>query len=77
MKYNEAVQHKKEALEKADESVLKSYHLIISPANTNESQKYIKAFLKDPEAFNDASCKEFCTDDEYEVVSFRKDEEEK
>lgn len=49
MEYSETVQHKKEALEKADESVLKSYHLIISPANTDESQQYIKALLKDPE----------------------------
>ncbi|MBT2619444.1 MULTISPECIES: hypothetical protein [Chryseobacterium] len=73
MKYNEAVQHKKEALKKADETVLKDYHIIITPANTDESQKHIKAFMDSPKTFSDESCKKFCSDDEYEVVSFRKD----
>ncbi|MDC8104010.1 MULTISPECIES: hypothetical protein [Chryseobacterium] len=74
MKYNEAVQHKKESLKKADETVLKDYHIIITPANTEESQKHIEAFLKAPDKFDDESCKKFCSDGEYQVVSFRKEE---
>lgn len=75
MKYNEAVQHKKESLKNADESVLKDYHIIITPAKTDESQKHIEAFTKNPEKFDDESCKKFCSNDDYEVVSFRKEEE--
>lgn len=74
MTYQEALQHKKESLERADESLLKLYHLVITPANTEESYKYIEDFTKDPESFDDASCKKYCTDDEYEVVSFKKEE---
>ncbi|MDR6516858.1 hypothetical protein [Chryseobacterium camelliae] len=76
MKYNEAVAHKKESVENAHESIIRDYHIIIVPANTDESQKYIDDFCKDPEAFDDASCKKYCTDDNYEVVSFRKEPEE-
>jgi len=76
MKYSEALKHKKESLEKADESVLKDYHIIITPSNTDESQKHIEAFTENPESFNDESCKKFCSNDDYEVVSFRKDENE-
>lgn len=46
MKYSEALQYKKEALEKADESVRQSYHIIITPADTAESAKYIEDFSK-------------------------------
>jgi len=74
MNYKEALQHKKESLEKADESLLKLYHIIITPANTDESYKYIEDFTKNPEDFDDESCKKYCTDDEYEVVSFKKEE---
>ncbi|WP_370899132.1 hypothetical protein [Chryseobacterium gossypii] len=74
MKYDEAVKHKKEALEKAHDSVLRNYHIIITPADTNESRKYIDAFSKNPEAFSDDSCKQFSSNDDYEVVSFRKEE---
>lgn len=75
MKYSEALAHKKEALKKADESVLKSYHIIIVPADTGESSKYIEDFSKKPDDFNDSSCKKYCSNDEYEVVSFNKEEE--
>ncbi|KFF25878.1 hypothetical protein [Chryseobacterium vrystaatense] len=75
MKYSEALEHKKEALKNADESVLKSYHIIITPADTSESAKYIEDFSKKPEDFNDNSCKKYSSNDEYEVVSFRKEEE--
>ncbi|SHF80419.1 hypothetical protein [Chryseobacterium vrystaatense] len=75
MKYSEALEHKKEALKNADESVLKSYHIIITPADTGESAKYIEDFSKKPEDFNDNSCKKYSSNDEYEVVSFRKEEE--
>ena len=74
MNYKEAVAHKKESLKKADESLLKLYHLVITPANTDESFKHIEDFSKNPSAFNDESCKEYCTDDQYEVVSFKKEE---
>ncbi|MEY8760252.1 hypothetical protein [Chryseobacterium tongliaoense] len=77
MNYKEAVKHKKEALKKADESVLKTHHLIITPADTEESLKHIEAFMKNPDEFDDTSCIEFCSNDEYEVVSFRKEEFEK
>ena len=72
MNYKEALKHKKEALETADESLLKLYHIVITPANTDESYKHIEDFSKDPEKFDDESCKKYCTDDEYEVVSFKK-----
>ncbi|WP_223607825.1 hypothetical protein [Chryseobacterium sp. OSA05B] len=75
MKYSEALTYKKEALQKADESVLKSYHIIIVPADTAESAKYIEAFSKNPDDFKDNSCKEYCSNDEYEVVSFNKENE--
>lgn len=75
MKYSEALEHKKEALKNADESVLKSYHIIITPADIGESAKYIEDFSKKPEDFNDNSCKKYSSNDEYEVVSFRKEEE--
>ena len=73
MNYQEAVKHKKEAVDKADESLLKLYHIVIAPANTDESFKYIEEFTKNPENFNDESCKKYCTDNEYEVVSFKKE----
>ncbi|KXH84341.1 hypothetical protein [Chryseobacterium kwangjuense] len=76
MKYNEALAYKKEALQKADESVLQEYHIIITPANTAESAKYIEEFSKNPDDFTDSSCKKYCSNDEYEVVSFRKEKED-
>lgn len=76
MNYQEALQHKKESLKNADESVLKLYHLIIAPADTEESKKYIDAFLKNPEDFNDESCKKYSSDGLFEVISFKKNEEE-
>ncbi len=74
MNYQEAVQYKKESIEKADESLLKLYHIIITPANTDESFKHIEDFTKNPESFDDESCKKYCTDGEYEVVSFKKED---
>lgn len=76
MNYQEALQHKKDSLKTADESVLKQYHLVIAPANTDESKSFIDDFLKDPEKFNDESCKKYSSDGLYEVVSFKKDGEE-
>jgi len=73
MKYEEALQHKEEALESADESVLKLYHIIIAPANTDESSQYIEAFLENPESFDDESCKRYSTDNDFQVVSFGKE----
>lgn len=73
MNYKDALKHKKESVENADESLLKLYHIVITPANTDESYKYIEDFSKDPEAFDDESCKKYCTDDEFEVVSFKKE----
>lgn len=76
MNYQEAEEHKKESLQNADESVLKLFHVVITPANTDESVKYIEDFLKSPESFTDESCKEYCSDGNYEVVSFKKEKEE-
>ncbi len=45
MKYSEALQYKKEALEKADESVRQSYHIIITPAAL-KVQNTLKIFQK-------------------------------
>ncbi|RKT01972.1 hypothetical protein [Chryseobacterium defluvii] len=75
MKYNEAVKHKKESLAKAHDSVVSNYHIIIVPADTDESAKYIEDFLKSPDTFKDESCKKYCSNDEYEVVSFKKEDE--
>lgn len=75
MNYTEALQHKKESLKNADETVLKQYHLIIAPANTEESTSFINDFLKNPEKFDDESCKKYSSDGLYEVVSFKKEEE--
>ncbi|GEM_PF-1207880 len=73
MNFNEAKEHKKESLKNADESVLNLFHVIITPANTDESAKFIEDFLKSPESFDDESCKKYCTDGNYEVVSFKKE----
>ncbi len=75
MKYSEALEYKKESVENAHESVRKGYHIIIAPADTDESSKYISDFLKDPDQFDDESCKKYCSNNEYEVVSFKKEEE--
>ncbi|MDP9959749.1 hypothetical protein [Chryseobacterium lathyri] len=76
MKYSEALEYKKEALKKADTSVLQNYHIIITPADTGESAKYIEDFSKNPDDFSDSSCKKYCSNDEYEVMSFKKETED-
>ncbi|CEJ69313.1 hypothetical protein BN1195_01611 [Chryseobacterium oranimense G311] len=76
MKYTEALEYKKEAVKKADESVIQNYHIIITPADTGESAKYIEDFSKNPDQFNDSSCKQYSSTDDYEVVSFRKEPED-
>ncbi|KMQ58874.1 hypothetical protein ACM40_18060 [Chryseobacterium sp. BLS98] len=76
MKYTEALEYKKEAVKKADESVIQNYHIIISPTDTGESAKYIEDFSKNPDDFNDSSCKKYSSNDDYEVVSFRKEQED-
>lgn len=73
MNYKEALQHKKESLKNADENVLENFHLIISPSDTEESAKYIEDFLKNPNNFTDESCKKYCSNDEFQVVSFKKE----
>ncbi|MBO6183126.1 MAG: hypothetical protein J6O88_00340 [Chryseobacterium sp.] len=75
MNHKEALLHKKESVKNADESVLKQYHLVIAPANTDESKKFIDDFLKNPEKFDDESCKKYSSDNLFEVISFKKDEE--
>ncbi|MDQ8143335.1 MULTISPECIES: hypothetical protein [Chryseobacterium] len=75
MNYKEALEHKKESLKTADESVLKQYHLVISPANKDESKEFIDAFLENPDQFDDESCKKYSSDGLYEVISFKKEEE--
>lgn len=74
MNYQEALQHKKESLKNADDSVLKMFHLVIAPANTDESKKFIDDFLENPEKFDDESCKKYSSDGLFEVVSFNKEE---
>lgn len=74
MTYDEAIQHKKESLENADQNVIDNFHILIVPANTEESTKYIESFLKNPEKYDDNSCKDFCSGEEYQVVSFKKEE---
>ncbi|MFC7346048.1 hypothetical protein ACFQO9_04860 [Chryseobacterium zhengzhouense] len=76
MDYKEALKHKNESLKNADETVLKQYHLVIAPANTDESKKFIDDFLENPEKFDDESCKKYSSDGLFEVISFKKDEEE-
>jgi hypothetical protein len=76
MNYEEAKQYKKEALQKADESVLQNFHIVITPSDTGESVKFIEDFLKSPESFNDKSCQDYCSNDEYEVVSFKKEKDD-
>ena len=75
MNYTEALKHKEESIATADESILKLYHITIAPANTDDSYKYIEDFMKNPEKFDDESCKKYCKDDLYEVVSFKKEKE--
>ncbi|MGE4514275.1 MAG: hypothetical protein AB7E26_10755 [Chryseobacterium sp.] len=74
MNFKEALQHKKESLKTADKSVLNLFHVVITPSKTDESAKFIEDFLKSPESFNDESCQEYCSDENYEVVSFKKEE---
>lgn len=75
MKYSEALKYKEEALKKADSTVVDNYHIVIVPADTAESTKYIEEFTKKPESFKDDSCKEYCSTGEYLVVSFKKEDE--
>ncbi|CAM3162486.1 hypothetical protein DRF59_11345 [Chryseobacterium flavum] len=72
MNYNEALQHKKEALKKADESVLNNYHIIIVPADTAESARYIEEYSKKPDHFKDSDCRKYSSNGEFQVVSFKK-----
>jgi len=76
MNFQEALEHKKESLRTADESVLKLYHVVIAPANTDESKQFIDDFLKNPEKFDDESCKKYSSDGLFEVMSFKKETEE-
>ncbi|AZA57738.1 hypothetical protein EG349_03850 [Chryseobacterium shandongense] len=75
MNFKEAKAHKQESLKNADESVLNLFHVVITPANTDESAKFIEDFLKSPDSFNDESCQEYCSDGNFEVVSFKKETE--
>ncbi|QBJ88507.1 hypothetical protein DDI74_20750 [Chryseobacterium gleum] len=75
MKYSEALKYKEEALKKADSTIVDNYHIVIVPADTAESTKYIEEFTKKPESFKDDSCKEYCSNGEYLVVSFKKEDE--
>lgn len=75
MKYSEALKYKEEALKKADSTVVNNYHIVIVPADTAESTKYIEEFTKKPESFKDDSCKKYCSNGEYLVVSFKKEDE--
>jgi len=75
MTYQEAVQHKKESLENADESVLRLYHVIITPTDTDESHQHIKDFMKNPDDFDEESCRKYSSQDDYQVVSFKKETE--
>ncbi|WP_326981526.1 hypothetical protein VUJ46_14915 [Chryseobacterium sp. MYb264] len=75
MNFTEAKKYKKNAVKNADEYVLKNFHVIIAPLKTDESAKYIEDFLKKPQSFNDESCKDYCSNNEYEVVSFQKEKE--
>lgn len=74
MNFKEAKKHKEEAVKNADESVINLFHILITPSNTDESTKFIEEFLKSQESFDDESCKKYCSDDNYEVVSFKKEE---
>ncbi|WP_294291189.1 hypothetical protein [uncultured Chryseobacterium sp.] len=76
MNYTEALKHKKESEKNADASVADLFHIVITPASTDESAKFIEDFLKSPESFDDESCKKYCSDDEYEVVSFKKENDD-
>jgi len=76
MNFEEALKQKKESVKNADESVLKLYHILISPADTKESVDYIDHYLKNPESCTDDSCKEFSRLDDYQIVSIRKEEQE-
>ncbi len=76
MNYQEAETHKKESLKNADETVLNLFHVIITPANTEESARYIEDYLKSPASFTDESCKDYCSDGNYEVMSFKKEKKE-
>lgn len=74
MTYEEALLHKKESEAKADKSVTKMFHIAIVPSNTEESNRYIEDFLKNPETFTDETCQKYSSDGDYEVVSFGKEE---
>lgn len=73
MTYKEALQHKKESLDHADESVLRLYHVIITPTDTEKSHQHIEDFIKNPENFSDESCKKYSSEDDFQVVSFKKE----
>ncbi|KQT18143.1 hypothetical protein ASG31_05260 [Chryseobacterium sp. Leaf404] len=76
MTFDEALKQKKESVKNADESVLKLYHILITPDDTKESVNHIDYFLKNPERCTDESCKEFSSADEYQIVSIRKEDED-
>ncbi|SMO89800.1 hypothetical protein SAMN06265171_1111 [Chryseobacterium rhizoplanae] len=74
MKYTEALKYKEDALKKADSTVVDNYHIVIVPADTSESTRYIEEYTKKPENFKDDSCKKYCSNGDYLVVSFKKEE---
>lgn len=73
MNYQEALAHKNELLENADKNVLNMFHLVIAPANTDDAKKFMDDYLKNPNDFDDESCKDYCSDNEYEVMTFKKE----
>lgn len=73
MNHKEALKHKNESEKNADQSVSRLFHIVITPSNTDESATFIEDFLKSPESFDDESCKKYSSDNDYEVVSFKKE----
>ena len=68
------LKYKEDALKKADSTVVDNYHIVIVPADTSESTRYIEEYTKKPENFKDDSCKKYCSNGDYLVVSFKKEE---
>lgn len=74
MTYLEALQHKNISVQNADESVLKLYHVLIAPANKDESIEFLEYFLKHSGKCDDETCKKFSSTDDYEIISIRKED---
>ena len=74
MKYNQALEHKKDILKCLGELRTFNYtEIIIMPAKAEDFQKYLEEYKRNPEKFDDESCIGFSTDNNFMVYRICED----